>query len=356
MAERKNTDRSKTAVLLLGHGSKLKDANDTLRKVADTIKERGGFGCVQSAFLQMESPDIRAAISLLVEKGFDDFIVMPYFLYPGAHVTQDIPEELNKAALDHPQMKYRMTKSLGFHDKLIDITLERIVDVIDAVENKEPDFTSIEAPPGQHPIEKESFRIITEELGEADFTELELQVVKRVIHTTADFDFKNVLKVSPGAIAAGVRAIVEGKNIITDVRMVEAGIMKYRTAPFGARVMCFSTNAAIEKLSKDEGITKSAAAMRVAAPFMDNGIVAIGNAPTALNELLRLVKSGMAKPALVIGVPVGFVGAIEAKEKLYASDMEFITALGRKGGSTVAVAIVNAIAIIAGEANSAGDS
>ena len=349
----KNVDRSKTAILLLGHGSKLKEANDTLRRVAATLTERSGFGYVQSAFLQMEEPDIRTAVALLVDKGFAEFIVMPYFLYPGAHVTQDIPEELEKARTDHPQIRFTMTESLGFHDRLIDITLERISELENGAVDKT--LTSKEAVfQVQHPIEKESFRIITEELGETDFTDLELQVVKRVIHTTADFEFKDILKISPGAIASGVRAIADGKNIITDVRMVEAGIMKYRTAPFGAKVTCFSSDAKAQRLAEAENLTKTAASMRIAAEGMEGAIVAIGNAPTALNELLDLIEAGKARPALVIGVPVGFVGAKEAKDKLFASSgVEFITALGRKGGSTVAVSIVNALAIIAGTLNRA---
>lgn len=338
--------KSGKAVLLLGHGSKAKEANDTLRDIAGKVKEAGGYGCVKAAFLQMESPDFQEGFDCLASRGYDDIIVMPYFLYSGLHVTKDLPEEIEKAKERYPGVNVTITRSLGYHDKLVDITVERI-------EEAEKRAPMAESPFAQHPIEKESFRLIGRELDESPFSPLELPVVKRVIHSTADFEFKDLLRFSPGAIEAGVTAIRGGKNIVTDVKMIEAGVTRGRLNPFGARVLCFSSDRDVSRLAAGEGLTKTAASMRKAAPYMDGAVVAVGNAPTALFEVIELVKKGLAKPALVVGVPVGFVGAAESKEALMASSIPYISVYGRKGGSTVAVAIVNAIAILAGAAEGA---
>lgn len=334
---------AKKAVLLLGHGSKAKEANDTLRAVAETLRAREGYGCVHAAFLQMETPDFQEGFGEIASKGFNDIIVMPYFLYTGLHVKQDLPEEIAKAKEKFPHVNVRLARSLGFHDKLVDVTVERIVEI-------EGGGASAAAPFAQHPIERESFRIIGAEMDESRFTALELPIVKRVIHSTADFDFQEIIRFSPGAVSAGMGAIKNGRNIITDVKMVDAGITRGRLKPFGVEVYCFSSDDDVARASEREGLTKTAASMRKAARFMEGGIVAVGNAPTALAELLRLVREGAPAPALVVGVPVGFVGAKESKEELQRSGCEYITAAGRKGGSTVAAAITNALIIQAAQA------
>lgn len=330
------------AVLLLGHGSKAPEANETLRKVAASVELQGGYGAVLPAFLQMEKPDFQEGVDELVSRGFRDITVMPYFLYMGLHVTQDLPEEMEKAKQRHPGLELTLTRNLGFHDKLIDITVERIGESLGA------STAAVKAGTGpfaQHPIEKESFRIIGTELDESAIPPAELPVVKRVIHSTADFEFKDILRFTPNAVRAGVEAIRKGCNIVTDVKMVEAGITRARLTPFGAKLWCFSSDADVIRESRLNATTRTAASMRKAARYMECGIVAVGNAPTALSELIRLVKEGAPLPALVVGVPVGFVGAVEAKEELRKSGIEHITTVGRKGGSTVAVAIVNALAI-----------
>lgn len=336
MALRRN---SKKAVLLLGHGSKAKEANETLKEVAKAVEAAGGYGFVLPAFLQLAEPDIQQGVDTMVSKGFKDIIVMPYFLYSGLHVQQDIPAEIEEAKRRHPEIRTTMTRNLGFHNKLIDITIERI----DELESR-PKVSPYE----QHPIEKESFRMIGEELDESGFSPLELPIVKRVIHSTADFEFKDILCFSPGAIEAGIQAIKDGRNIITDVKMIDSGITRGRLEPFGAKVLCFSSDEDVAREAAANNITKTAASMRKAAKFMEGGIVAIGNAPTALMELLKIIKEGGPRPALIVGVPVGFVGAAESKDELISSGLTYIASKGRKGGSTVAVAIVNALAIEAG--------
>ena len=331
----------KKAIMLLGHGSKAAEANETLRKAARAVEQRGGYGMVLPAFLQMEKPDFQEGVDALVAKGFSDITVMPYFLYMGLHVTQDLPAEMEEAKNKHAGLKIALTQNLGFHDKLIDITIQRI---------EEFSAEKTASIPCQHPIEKESFRIIGTELDETTIAPLELPVVKRVVHATADFEYRELISFTPGAIEAGAEAIRSGRNIITDVKMIEAGISMARLAPYGSKVFCFSADRDVAEKAASGNTTRTAASMRKAAAFMEGAIVAIGNAPTALMELLKIVKEGGPRPALVVGVPVGFVGAAESKEELGRSGLPHILIKGRKGGSTVAVAIVNALAIIASEA------
>ena len=191
-------------------------------------------------------------------------------------------------------------------------------------------------------IEAESFRIIERELGPTRFSPEEFAVVRRTIHATGDFSFAENLRFHPRAVAAGLAAIRAGKNILVDVNMAASGISAALLARFGGRVLCRVAEAETVAHAKASGTTRSDAAM--ARSIGDNiGIVAIGNAPTALLKVMELIDQGLFAPDLVIGVPVGFVNASESKELLVEKDYPFITALGRKGGTPVAVAAVNAL-------------
>ncbi len=195
-----------------------------------------------------------------------------------------------------------------------------------------------------HEIESTSFHIIRTELGEHHWSDRELPIVLRVIHATADFDFRDTLRIHPQAVSAGVTALHQGCTIVTDVRMVEVGISTRHLGPLGGKTVCDIRHPHVYETAKRLGITRSAAAMRRNAAHIHGGIVAIGNAPTALLQVIRLVRQKGLRPALIVGVPVGFVNAVEAKAALTTlPDTPYITALGRKGGSTVAVAIVNAL-------------
>ena len=342
----------KTGVLLLGHGSRLQPANKPLKDVAKSIEQTGLYDSVEAAFLQLTKPDFKETVDLLAAGGVEKIIVMPYFLYTGVHVRDDLPREIAESNKKYPDIEFVMAPNLGFHPMLVDITMERLGEA----ESPEPKTDSVQMP-SIHPIESESFRIIASEMDENAFPSEQLPIIKRVIHATADFEFGDLLNFSPGAIEAGLSAIRGGANIITDVTMVKTGVSVARLRHFNdgkANLHCFIGDKSVALESKRSGITRSAAAMRKAAPLMDGAIIAIGNAPTALNELLRLIKSGAVTPKLVIGVPVGFVDAEESKSELMANDpgvsgVEFISIDGRKGGSTVAVAIINALLIMAGE-------
>ena len=194
-----------------------------------------------------------------------------------------------------------------------------------------------------HEIEEESFRIIRSELGTHRFSPAEEAIVVRMIHATGDFDFRDITRFHPQAVASGVEALRRGCVIVTDVRMVEVGIAAEWLERLGGRIVCDIGHAEVREQAKAMRTTRSTLAMRRNAPNMAGGIVAIGNAPTALLEVIRLVHEDGLRPALVVGVPVGFVNAAESKEELLSLDVPYITTVGRKGGSTVAVAAINAL-------------
>ena len=195
-------------------------------------------------------------------------------------------------------------------------------------------------------IEKRSFEIITEELlsrGKADaiLPENEL-VVKRVIHTTADFDYVDNLCISEGAVQKGMQALKNGACIVTDTQMARSGINKKKLAQFGGEVFCFISDEDVAAQAKQQGTTRATASMEKAAKLDRPLIFAIGNAPTALVKLNELMEQGL-RPELIIGVPVGFVNVVEAKELILRAPVPYIVARGRKGGSNVAAAICNAM-------------
>ncbi|WP_284680818.1 precorrin-8X methylmutase [Aceticella autotrophica] len=192
-------------------------------------------------------------------------------------------------------------------------------------------------------IEKRSFEIIGENIDEKRFDERELKIVKRVIHTTADFEFADILKISKEAIDTGIKAIKEGSNIVTDTKMAMAGINKKTLKRFGCDISCFIDAPEVLSLAKEKSITRSMASMIIASQDKKNKIFVIGNAPTALFQLAELIKSGILKPDLIIGVPVGFVGAAESKEEVKELGIPYIITEGRKGGSNIAAAIINAL-------------
>lgn len=193
-------------------------------------------------------------------------------------------------------------------------------------------------------IEAESFRIIKEELGPNDFSEEQFAVVQRVIHATGDFSFADNLRFNANAIQVGIEAIKAGKDILTDVWMAASGINKGLLSKWGGTVHCKISDADIAAAAKQHGTTRAEASMDQG--LTDNvGIVVIGNAPTALLRVMKLMENGgqSSTPDLIIGVPVGFVNAAESKDILAEKPYPFITALGRKGGSPVAASITNAL-------------
>jgi precorrin-8X/cobalt-precorrin-8 methylmutase len=200
-------------------------------------------------------------------------------------------------------------------------------------------------------IEAESFRIIAEELGPTSFDARTFKVVQRVIHATGDFSFAESLVFHPQAIDAGLAAIRAGSNILTDVNMGAAGVSKGLLAAWGGRVICKVADSEVARIAKERGLTRSEVAIERG--LSENiGIVSVGNAPTALLKVMNCwdALTPELRPGLLVGAPVGFVNAAESKELLSEKAYPFITCKGRKGGTPVAVAIVNALIRLAKEA------
>ena len=200
-------------------------------------------------------------------------------------------------------------------------------------------------------ITEESFRIIRHRLGPTDIPPDSLELIVRVAHTTGDVDFAKTFLFSSGSISAGLEAIRSGKPVVCDVGMVKTGIRAAPLEAFGSRCLCLLDEEDTIALAGREGITRSAAAFRRAggAGLLDGAVIAVGNAPTALFELMALAAAGAAKPALVIGVPVGFVGALESKIALSKTALFHFTNLSERGGSPIAAALVNGLAFLASE-------
>lgn len=395
-----------TGVVVIGHGSRAPEALVLLNWVADHLAERLELP-VLVASLQFNKPTLGECCRELATAGARRVVVAPYFLFDGNHLQQDIPEELDRLRLELPGTEFILADSLGTDDLLVEVLARRTLAKMDqlgdgdsADRSANDDAADLFAalcsaacgsgdatcgdgeetscgggddstggsgvdtscgnrddttdgsgksitgfartPIARHPIEVESFEIIDSLLEPANAGEPEYQVIRRVVHTTGDPSLARAMFFSTAAIGAGVEAIAAGASIYCDVNMVVAGIQP-TTQIRGLEVTCLVADTASAELAAEEGITRGAAAIRLAAPVLDGAIVAIGNSPTALFELLRLVEEQGLRPALVVGVPVGFVGAAASKEALAASVIPCITLPGNRGGSTVAAAIVNAL-------------
>lgn len=330
----------KESILLLGHGSPKKDANklDQMAAMLHTMLHAGcRENCVKVAYLQFAEPGIMDTIRDSVSRGARKVVLHPFFLSAGMHVTKDIPEMIEEARGLYPDVTFIYTEPLGVHEKLAHIVMERI------------SAAEVLAPAA---IEKRSFDILSAEADLSGIPADRLPIVQRVIHATADFDFRETLAFHPDAVAAGLAAIKAGKDILTDVEMVRTGINKKLMGRWGGAVVCKIQEA--EARSQASGVlTKAEIGMESALRENNNiGIIAIGNAPTALLKVIELFSSpafARGQLPLVVGVPVGFVKAVESKALLASQPFPFITALGRKGGTPVAVAIVNALLKMAGE-------
>ncbi len=196
-------------------------------------------------------------------------------------------------------------------------------------------------------IEKKSFEIITKELGEITLEDRLAPIIKRVIHTTADFDYLNNLCFSENVVEHAIKAIKNGAAIVTDTNMALSGINKQALSKGGGTAHCFMAEEDVAREAKEKNVTRASISMEKALQLKKQIIFAIGNAPTALIKLEELIREKKVQPALIIGVPVGFVNVIEAKELIMKTDVPYIVSKGRKGGSNVAAAIVNALLYMA---------
>lgn len=199
-------------------------------------------------------------------------------------------------------------------------------------------------------IETLSFKIIEDEAGPHDFSDAQWQIVRRMIHTSADFEYLQSVRFHPRAVEAGLTAIRAGKPVYTDTQMARAGISRHHLQPFGVTVRCLIGDPQVIELARSRGMTRARAAVDAAAADLDGAMYVVGNAPTALLRLIERVQADQIHPALIVGLPVGFVNAAESKQALLDLATPYITNVGRKGGSNLAASVVNALAIMAGEA------
>lgn len=331
-------------IILIGHGSPRKDANNIeciARLLHREIHPDCNNNCVKVAYLQFGKPNITDAIKECILSGAERIIIHPYFLSSGVHVTRDIPGIIEEAKVLYPDREFIYTEPLGIHEKLVQVVMERI----HSAKGLKPEE-----------IEKRSFEIISEELDLSGVPPEQLPIIKRVIHATADLEFKDTMLFHPYAVRTGIEAIKRGKDVLTDVEMVKTGIIKRWLEPHGGNVICSINDEDVLRLSKETGRTRSEIAIERALHTGNNiGIIAIGNAPTALLKVIEILNSSIHpftdSPVLVVGVPVGFVRALESKMLLATQKFPFITNLSRKGGTPVAVAIVNALLKMAKEEN-----
>jgi len=325
-------------LIIIGHGSPLKGANnlDIIGRLLHRDLHNGcKKDCVSVAYLQFGRPDLMECIRTAVDGGARKVIIHPYFLTSGMHVTKDIPMIIEEAKRLYPDVEFLYTEPLGFHERLVEIIKDRIKGHLRPQE-----------------IEERSFEIIEEESEMENIPFEEKEIIKRVVHATADPEFINNMVISSEAIKTGIEAIRAGRDILVDVEMVRAGISKRFLREFGIKVHCYIDDEDVIRISEATGRTRAEIAMEKALNENNNiGIVAIGNAPTALLKVIEILNrssvnsstSAFSLQPLVIGVPVGFVKALESKVLLSAQSFPFITNLSRKGGSAVAVATVNAL-------------
>lgn len=325
-------------IILVGHGSPRKEANrmEMIGKILHASMHPGCAGdCVQICYLQFEKPGLEETLAQAARSGAKRIIVHPFFLNSGMHVTKDIPEAIEGVKSLHPGPDFILSEPLGISAELVDVARERIMEACGLV------------PPEE--IEKKSFEKIGRvyKKGMAGVPEHLKPIVRRVVHTTADPEFIGGLIFHPEAVRAGIEAVRAGMDVVTDVEMAAAGINEKALRKFGGKVVC-----SIRGVMGEKGKTRAETGMENAIGG-NTGIVAIGNAPTALLACIKKMKAGTGAdagiPKLVVGVPVGFVRAVEAKALLAAQKFPHITNAGRKGGSPVAAAIVNAIIKLAEE-------
>jgi precorrin-8X/cobalt-precorrin-8 methylmutase len=344
----------KTALIIIGHGSKLPHNRENLEKLAGILRKRAAFQTVEISFMVRNKPTIPEAIESLAKKGVTKIVLIPAFLAPGVHTTREIPEMIEMKEKE-PLLKERgitlvYGEPLGSDERIAEIIEEKALKALGQEAREANIITDAYAIPASNKIITTSMSLIRQALGDSleNVPASHVPVIERVVHTTADPEFAKLLVISDKAVEAGVAAIKAGAKIVTDVKMVKAGINEARVKRFGGTVSSFISDERAVKLAHDQSLTRSAAAMRLAVKDgLDGAIVLIGNAPTAAFELAEAVRKGLAKPALIVAVPVGYVGATESKETIAGLSTPFVIVKGRKGGSPIAVAVFNALLTMA---------
>jgi precorrin-8X/cobalt-precorrin-8 methylmutase len=333
-----NNEAASTGILIVSHGSPRAEANEGFIAMVGRVAARLGLDNVLPTFFSIALPSISDRVAELAARGVRRIVLMPYFLYTGQHVSHDIPALLAECRRQFPDIAIDVLPTLENDPAVEDVVVERLTALA----------PQVALPTLGAQIERRSYEIIQRQLGSLGNPDAaSAAIVQRIVHATADFSFARSLRIHPEAVRRGRAALAAGKPIICDVRMLQAGITKVRN-----EVLCVIDREDVVALAAEKQCTRAAASMDVLAPQLDGAIVAVGNAPTALWRLMEIVARGGPSPALVVGLPVGLVGARESKLALLASELCYITNTSARGGSPVAAAAVNALALLQEEQSS----
>ncbi len=325
------TETDKVGILLISHGSPRDEANNAFSELTHRIAGRLNSDHILPTFFSIKRPNIMDQVDKLALQGINHIIMLPYFLGNGQHIRADIPAQLKKCKEKYPEVEIEFLATLQGEPGLEDVLTERLM----------PYVNNGAALPGLgSEIAKLSHSIIDRRLRFDKSDDKTKAVIRRIIHATADFSFAQSVRVGPDAIERGCAALEAGCLIICDVNMVRAGITSVSN-----EVLCEIKSKDVIETAKEKGITRAAAAMEKLKGRLEGSIVVIGNAPTALFRVMEIAKTGP-KPALVIGLPVGFVGARESKLALIESGLSYISNTNFRGGSPVAAAALNAVAYL----------
>ncbi len=356
-------------LVLIGHGSKLPHNRENLETLSEIMRKHSSFKVVEISFMVRNTPTIPEAIDTIAKRGVTKIVLVPAFLAAGVHTTQEIPELIGmkdkESQLSARGIQLFYGEPIGA-DECIAVILEE--KALKAMGQKIPEHqhapfatntnvnvtANTTAPVSSNKIYDTSMSLIRPEIKDVleKAPKKHAPIIERVVHTTADPEFAKLLVISDKAVDAGVAAIKAGAKIVTDVKMIKAGINEARVKKYGGKILTYIDDKRATKIANDESITRSTAAMRLAVEDgVDGAIFLIGNAPTAAFELARAVEAGQAKPALIVATAVGYVGAAESKEAVAKLPIPYIIVKGRKGGSPISVAIFNALLNIAEEAN-----
>lgn len=376
--------RRETCLVLVGRGTTDPDANSEVSKLARLLEEGMGFATSLVCYSGTAKPLVRDGISAAATMGFRRVIVLPFFLFDGVLVKR-VYAAADAVRTRHPSVEILDAGYLGPDPRVAQVYLERAQEGLEGRGNMNCSLckyrtqiigfegqvgtpqrgnhgkvrglldreTSEEEPEKitpfvPHPIEAESFEIITAGRDWSGFDDDTLVVLKRLVHTSGDFSVPEEIFISPGATEAGIRSIRRGIPIVTDVTMVQAGLKRAVLATLGVTTWCGVHDEESHLMAKNLGLTRSASGIRRAfEKFGNDCVVAIGDAPTAIFEAVRLIREERWRPQLIIGLPVGFVGTADSKAALRrCMQVPRITNHGTRGGSPWAATVVNALMIL----------
>lgn len=340
----REANNGQRGIIILSHGSRVRKANDTLKTISRMLEDRSGQP-VSHAYMSFSQPTLSEAVSKLLGRGLSDLVVLPLFLFPGIHGTKDIPRMVREERHRWPAAKIRLGGVVGGDQRLVDILASRLQEAV-----PEGALEDVPSDMGPAAIERESRRLagqaiqkVTRQSGLVIDGPAQLRVMERVVRTVGDPAIASTMRFSKAFAEKSVEALSNGSDVVCDVRMVEAGINRKSLGRLGGRVRCGLGLPGVEVEAAERGATRCSVGMEKVLLACPEALIAVGNAPTALRAAGRLLSEGKIKPAAIIGVPVGFVGAAEIKAELVNWGLPYVTIGGTRGGSTVAAAIVNAL-------------